>query len=63
MWKILCKSSFLLLNSSKDSFGSAVLGPDAFHIQCFRHVCTLVRAGLCETNYSWKLLLSQQLGS
>lgn len=62
-WKILCESSFLLLHSSKASFGSRAFSPDAFHVQWFRHVCTRLCAGLCEASYGWKQLLSRQLGS
>lgn len=29
----------------------------------FKHVCARLCAGLCEANYSWKQLLSQQLAS
>lgn len=31
--------------------------------QVVEHVCTRLCAGLCWTNYGWKQLLSQQLGS
>lgn len=48
---------------SKDSFGSTGPSPDAFHVRWFKHVCARLCAGLCEANYSWKQLLSQQLAS
>lgn len=61
--KILYRSSFLLLPFSRDSFGSTRPSPDAFHVRWFKHVCARLCVGLCEANYSWKQLLSQQLGS
>lgn len=48
---------------SKDSFGGTGPSPDAFHVRWFKHVCARLCAGLCEANYSWKQLLSQQLAS
>lgn len=48
---------------SKDSFGSTGPSPDAFHVRWLKHVCARLCAGLCEANYSWKQLLSQQLAS
>lgn len=55
--------SFCCIFFSRDSFGSARPSPDAFHVRWLKHVCARLCAGLCEANYSWKQLLSQQLGS
>lgn len=61
----LCESSFFFLLHFFPKILLAALGPVQMPSTSggFKHVCARLCAGLCEANYSWKQLLSQQLAS